>query len=277
MDTSVSVHSGAVRRGVPFVARACAFVGAIACSGLAGPGIARAGGPGGLDEVSAEVDAALAEVNAVLPQAPTGGQSVSLNVAVPSTAPATAEADGAITEIAAATEPVATAASTPISPASLGAGSSAEAPGVEPSHGTVRPHSVVVQARSRSSSERAAVSLSARSTLMSSAHSTAEASVTSRTVLVTGSARTTRAAGARPKHNPPAGVEPQRLPPAPLPPRPDMTSSGQGGGQGSVQPLVLGALAAVLAFFLLSLLPRVLPRPAFRKPRRIVLPPWHPG
>jgi hypothetical protein len=276
-DTVRFDPAGAAGRGVPWLARACAFAGAIVCSGLAGPGTARGAGPVGID-VSAEVEAALAEVDAVVPQAPTReGQSVTLNVAVPPTAPATAEVDGAITEIAAATEPVATAASTPISPASLGAGSSAEAPGVEPSHGTVPPHSLVVQARSRSSSERAAVSLSARSTVMSSAHSTAEASVTSRTVLVTGSARTTRAAGARPKHNPPAGVEPQRLPPAPLPPRPDMTSSGQGGGQGSVQPLVLGALAGVLGFFLLSLLPRVLPRPAFRKPRRIVLPPWHPG
>jgi hypothetical protein len=116
-----------------------------------------------------------------------------------------------------------------------------------------------------------------RSTLVSSARSALEAGATSRATLVVGAARSQRAPRARAKHNAPAGAVPQRLPPAPLPPRPDMTSSGQGGGQGSVQPLLLAALAAVLGFFLLSLLPRVLPRPAFRKPRRIVLPPWHPG
>jgi hypothetical protein len=56
-----------------------------------------------------------------------------------------------------------------------------------------------------------------------------------------------------------------------------MSSAGQGGGQGLLLPLVLGALAALLALFGFALLPRVLPLPAFRKPRRIVLPPWRPG
>jgi hypothetical protein len=76
-----------------------------------------------------------------------------------------------------------------------------------------------------------------------------------------------------------AGAEPQRLPspPLPPPPRPDMTSSGQGGGQGSPVQLVVGALAAVLLLLGFQLLSRVLPRPAFRKPGRIALPPWHPG
>jgi hypothetical protein len=56
-----------------------------------------------------------------------------------------------------------------------------------------------------------------------------------------------------------------------------MSSAAQGGGQGLLLPLVLAALAAVLALFGFELLPRVLPLPAFRKPRRIVHPPWHPG
>jgi hypothetical protein len=42
-------------------------------------------------------------------------------------------------------------------------------------------------------------------------------------------------------------------------------------------PLVVGALAAVLLIFVFELLRRVLSRPAIRKPRRISLPPWHPG
>jgi hypothetical protein len=69
---------------------------------------------------------------------------------------------------------------------------------------------------------------------------------------------------------------PQQLPPVPLPPQ-DLTSSGQGGGQGQLMPLVVGALAAVLLIFAFELLRRVLSRPAIRKPRRISLPPWHPG
>jgi hypothetical protein len=42
-------------------------------------------------------------------------------------------------------------------------------------------------------------------------------------------------------------------------------------------PLVVGALAAVMLFLAFELLRRVLSRPAIRRPRRISLPPWHPG
>jgi len=54
-----------------------------------------------------------------------------------------------------------------------------------------------------------------------------------------------------------------------------MTS--QGGGQGPLTPLVVGALAAVLLIMILEFLPRTLPPKAFRKPRLIALTPWHPG
>jgi hypothetical protein len=266
---------GAAGRGVPWLARVCALAGAIVCSGLAGPGTARAAGPGGID-VSAEIDAALAEVDAVVPQPPARqGQSVTLNLAGATTVniPAPPAADIVEKDVAAVTQPVAMAASAPITttPASpesapaapLGAGPSREHGPAKVSGRPKRPSSVV--------------GVVSRTTLLSSAQSTTDVVVTSQVTLVTREARSPRPPRARAQHKAPAGAVPQRLPPAPLPPRPDMTSSGQGGGQGSVQPLLLAALAAVLGFFTLSLLPRVLPRPAFRKPRRIVLPPWHPG
>ena len=268
-----SFFGAAVGRRVLWLARACVFAGVILCSVLAGPGTARAAGPGGID-VSAEVDAALAEVDAAVAQVPTREEeSVTGNVAGTTTVniPAPPAAEGVSSEIAAATQPVpmatpaqATSASpggTPAAP--KGAGLARERDAGNVSRRPKQPHSV-----------GGVVSLS---TLASSAPSTTEVFVTSRATLVTREARGPRPPRARAQHNAPAGAVPQRLPPAPLPPRPDMTSSGQGGGQGSAQPLLLAALGAVLGFFTLSLLPRILPRPAFRKPRRIVLPPWHPG
>lgn len=77
----------------------------------------------------------------------------------------------------------------------------------------------------------------------------------------------------------PAGaVVPQRpLPPAPPPQRPDLSSPSQGGGQGPLMPLVVGALAAAFALFGFQRPARLVPRSAFRKPRRVVLEVWHPG
>ena len=267
--------TGAAGRGVPWLARVCALAGAIVCSGLAGPGTARAAGPGGID-VSAEIDAALAEVDAVVPQPPARqGQSVTLNLAGATTVniPAPPAADIVEKEVAAVTQPVAMAASAPIATTPT---SPESAPAAPLGAGPAREHGAA-KVSGRPKRPPSVVGVVSRTTLLSSAQSTTDVVVTSRVTLVTREARSPRPPRARAQHKAPAGAVPQRLPPAPLPPRPDMTSSGQGGGQGSVQPLLLAALAAVLGFFTLSLLPRVLPRPAFRKPRRIVLPPWHPG
>jgi hypothetical protein len=275
-DTSLIDPAGVPGRVSPWLARACAFAGAIVCSGLAGPGTARASGPVGID-VSAEIEAALADVDAVIPQAPTREvQSVPLSVSVGTTVniPAPAAAATVDTEVAAAIQPIATAASTPISTMSTNPG---RPPPLAPSRAAPVRERDAVKVLPRPKRARSVVGVVSRSTFVSSANSAVEVVVTSRATLVSGELRSPHAPRARAKHNAPAGVVPQQLPPAPLPPRPDMTSSGQGGGQGSVQPLLLAALAAVLGFFALSLLPRVLPRPAFRKPRRIVLPPWHPG
>jgi len=85
-----------------------------------------------------------------------------------------------------------------------------------------------------------------------------------------------RPAKASPRPQRSAPPQPPRLP-GPMPPRPDASSFGQSGGQNAPVPLLLATLLGVLAAFALRFLPRLLPLLAFRKPRRIVLPSWHPG
>jgi hypothetical protein len=85
-----------------------------------------------------------------------------------------------------------------------------------------------------------------------------------------------RPAKASPRPERSAPPQPPRLP-GPMPPRPDASSFGQSGGQNAPVPLLLATLLGVLTVFALHFLPRLLPLLAFRKPRRIVLPSWHPG
>jgi hypothetical protein len=67
------------------------------------------------------------------------------------------------------------------------------------------------------------------------------------------------------------------VPPVPVPTRdPDGTAQA-GGAAGAFAPLLVAAAASALFVVLLELLSRLLPRSAFREPRRLVLPPWHPG
>jgi hypothetical protein len=86
----------------------------------------------------------------------------------------------------------------------------------------------------------------------------------------------TQAAGAAPRPQRSAVPERPRFP-GPAPPRPDASSAGQSSGQNTPVPSLLAALAGLLFIIGFHFLPRLLPLPAFRKPRRIVLPPWHPG
>jgi hypothetical protein len=73
-----------------------------------------------------------------------------------------------------------------------------------------------------------------------------------------------------------AGAGPHRLPPVPAPPQ-GLSGSAEASGAGSWAPLLFAAFAAALFVILFELLSRLLPRSAFRKPRRLALPPWHPG
>jgi hypothetical protein len=266
-------RSFAVRRGASSRERGLVII-AIVCAGLLTPGTARAADPFGTADLMGEVNTAVAEAASVVPQE--GGKTWT------SAAPASSTSSlqravkvGASTLQAAATE--AAAASTATTEAS---GSAAVPPATSVrSTAEVRVRAgprVRTRTVRRASSGRSVSAASSLTLLTSSGRSVVRASATSRTTIVTHSARIRRAHDARPTRTVPAGAVPQQLPPVPLPPQ-DLTSSGQGGGQGQLMPLVVGALAAVLLIFAFELLRRVLSRPAIRKPRRISLPPWHPG
>jgi hypothetical protein len=269
-------RSFVARRSAASRARAIAII-AIVCGGLAAPGIARAADPFGTADVTGEVDAAVAEAAALVPQE--GGRTWT------SAAPAssTSSVQSAANESGNALEAAATEAVAAASTATTEAGGSAAPPPATSVRSTMElrvragPRARTRTVRRASSSTGRSVSTTRSLTLVtSSGRSVARASVTSRTTVVTGSARIRRAHDARSTRTDPAGVVPQRLPPVPLPPG-DATSSGQGGGQGPLMPLVVGALAAVMLFLAFELLRRVRSRPAIRTPRRISLPPWHPG
>jgi hypothetical protein len=68
---------------------------------------------------------------------------------------------------------------------------------------------------------------------------------------------------------------PHRLPPLPVPSQ-GLNGAVEGGGS-TPPPLLVAALGAALFLVFFEFLSRLLPRSAFRKPRRLVLPPWHPG
>jgi hypothetical protein len=266
------------RRSVASRARVIAII-AIVCGGLAAPGTARAADPFGTADLmmGGEVDAAVAEAAALVPQE--GGKTWAS--AAPATS--TSSVQPAASESGSALEAAVTEAAAAASTATNEVGGSAASPPATSVRSTMElrvragPHVRTRTVRRASSSSRRSVSATRSLTLVtSSGRSVARASVTSRTTVVTGSARIRRAHDARPTHTAPAGVLPQRLPPVPLPPH-DATTSGQGGGQGPLMPLVVGALSAVMLFLAFELLRRVLSRPAIRKPRRISLPPWHPG
>jgi hypothetical protein len=239
-------------------ARLCAF-GALLCVGLAAPGLARAADPfGGL---GAEVQSALAATQAAVDEATTAaGVQLSTPIVPPQAAAGIANA------VAAATAPAEAAASAPTW--------AAEAASGEPEHPVA-----VARGEARGAARHSGrpgrphpAGLAAPRTTAPAAAAPPPRAAALRAPSV--ARATTRAA--RP-HEAPAGALPQRLPPDRLPSGPDMTSSGAAAGQSPLAPLLLVALAAAFALFGLELLPRPLPVPAFRKPRHIGLPSWHPG
>jgi hypothetical protein len=299
-DTASGRSSLAPRRAVPWAARVCVLVGAIVCGGLAGPGAARAADSFGIDGLSEQIEAAaVSEVNSAL-AAPVGGSAGGQAIegaaqqiakSIPSAASGSAApAAGASTAPIASSAKSADAApaSSPISFMSSELESPPVAPleaalqgservAAKPSGRLEKPHSTA-RAAARTSAAVTRVSLGSSTTVESSIHASAWSSVRTRSVISTGSSSRTRSTGARDKHPAPSGATwPPPLPPAPLPPRPDLSSAGQNGGQGLLLPLVMAAIAAVLAIFCFEFLPRLLPRMAFRRPRRIAIPPWRPG
>jgi hypothetical protein len=286
LDANFSVVAEASRGGAPSRARVCAVVGAILCGVLVAPGMARAADPFGTEQLLAEADAAMAQATAQISQQtaqasaqvspttatthPSQEPAKSWSSAAPSSSSAVSAQPIAQVEAAvsmAVTE-AAKVASSVGSAASTKATSGAAAP-AQPARGPVTRKARRPAHREKASTARPALPrISEQSTLQNVA--------TPRVALSTSAQ--VHPSDTRRSPKPVAGAVPQRLPPLPLPPRPDTTSSGQGGGgQGPPVQLVVGALAALLLLLGFQLLPRVLPRPAFRKPRRIALSPWHPG
>jgi hypothetical protein len=274
---------------VTWRARGCAAIAVLVCAGVAGTGRASAADSLGIDALVTQIETEVSsELAAAVPQpAAAGFRAGAHDTATVEQATAegtSAEALGAgpaVLTADAAAPPVDMSA--PGAPPGVVSVSIGPAPSAEwmlaPSHaaGPGVLH-VVTRARTRSTQKavlRTHVSLAVSATARSEATASAARVTIHERVQTASRARASpRPAGAAP---PDRNTAPGPPPPPPGPNRPDTSSAGQSGGQGFLLPLVLATLAAALAIFGFALLPRVLPLPAFRKPRRIVLPPWHPG
>jgi hypothetical protein len=283
-------------------ARALALVLPIAAfAALAGPGVARAAAsPGlpGLEQISAEVQSALVQVDSVAPGTAAAVQpavsqalaTVSNATAAPPAAPPPVTAPPAAAErfpASASSAPVTTAvaaqqAVAPVAAAAAASGIELAFREVAPAAG---PPKAAAPARQAPRSSRAPVALAAPEATAGAGESGAfpppRAAPLAAALASPRAARAgDRAQRDRAGAGPAAGVAgPQQLPPRqPWPQGPDLGAAGQGGGQAPPLLLLLfGALAATFAQLGFRSYRRRLPRMAFRKPRRVTLPVWHPG
>ena len=264
------------RRRDDWLVRLCVLLGAVVVGVFAAPAVARAADPLGAEQLLTEADAMAAQAEALVPQS-TGAALSPMSTAAAPPAPSAPDAPAAAPDAPAAaivadaestvTEALASAPTTTaeVAPAR------APLPAARPATGDRRAHRVT-RVRSRSTSiVRAHTTVRVSTRIVDNGVVVEQA----KTVLRAGAAtrahaRSMRAAGARS-----AVPQPPRLP-LPLPPQ-DLNSSGAAGGQGVSVPLLFGALAAVPFLVIFAFLSRALPRPAFRKPRRLVHLPWHPG
>ena len=281
--------------GKPFSPRVCVLF-AVVCGALAAPGIAQAAGttPGAAD-VSATINSAVAQINAVSPAAAAATQpAVDRAFAAVSSASDLAAAQTAAAEAATHSPPVAPPSTPAAAVAPAGVVSEAVAPvlaaaglssATPPPASAPKAHRVSRRATSPGSSAPARVrSGSSRlpgtlaggpgtfpeSRFVSAAESTSRASA--------GVSSFARSSRARSSGSAPAGAHrPRPVPPVPQGPAPDFASSLQSGGQGLFAPLLVAALAAALALASFPFSSRLLPQLAFRKPRRVRLAVWHPG
>jgi hypothetical protein len=253
---------------------ACALGGAIAC-GLLIPATAHATDPFGTAQLVQEVNAAVAQATATVPQASVAGAvapvdpSKTMEAATKSLEVATKQA-AAIASNAAAEAQRATQSATVASVPSA-AGRAARAP-AKKAHRRTAGHRR--RAAGRSSAPQSSLGL--RSSLLAATAGGAPRLPASPSMAPAGRRQSSGAPASRAMPKPTRPSLPQRSPP-PRTPQPGAAASGQAGGQGLLTPLVVGALAAVLLMMTFEFLPRALPPKAFRKPRLIALTPWHPG
>jgi hypothetical protein len=283
------------RTNKPFSVRGWVLA-AAAIAALAAPGVARsAGSPPGID-VTATVNSALAQVNAVAPAAAAAAQpavdqaSAAVSAASELAAGAQTAAKSAANESAPAVPPPGPAAAGEpvgaVAPmlAAAGAPSAAPAPAAVQTTTAGPRHANAAKASPRRTSARptAARPRGARRTYSPSVPwsgavaTTAALTAPPTPARLSSSARSSR--GGRSSGAAPGGArQPAPLPEMPQGPLPDLTSPMQSGGVGSFAPLLVAALAAVLALASFPFSSRLLPQLAFRKPRRVLLAVWHPG
>ena len=284
--------------GKPFSRWACVLAAAV-CGALVGPALARAASaPPGLADAQAQIDSALAQVDAVAPGAgaavqPAVNQALVMATAATAAVPQSQAPAPPPEPAPAAAPPAPPAPTAPPSPAEIV--SNAVTP-VMTSLGLPPPLPVAVWPRPAPSRTHTPISLATQAPAASAA--TGSVRVASVTPAAAGAASQAAALtmpqAAAPAGEPssarrsqrgrasgaaPAGVvlPPRPLPPAPPGPSQDLTAPAQAGGQGQLAPLLVAALAAVLVFARFPFRTRLLPRSAFRRPRRVVLPVWHPG
>jgi hypothetical protein len=266
--TNRSGISGRCRHHRGFV-RVCALSSAIALGVLAVPAMARAGDTSGTGELLQQSDpaAVMTDTEALVSQvvASTSADVSAASVATPTSGSAIAatvesETSTTVSEALASAETGPTYAQATAPPPEPAAPQALPVAGR--SRGALRPHRHPAQSRSSRSPTPPAATMSsgqAIRTPLSAAHP-------HRTRSDRATAKQDRGARARSRH----------LPPLPLPPQ-NQGVGAQAGGLGMPLPPVAGALAAALLVIFCELLSRLLPRSAFRKPRRLALPPWHPG
>lgn len=289
--TSDWTISRRTRSNKRFSVRVWALV-AIACGALAAPGVARAAdSPPGVSDVTAAVDSALAQVDAVAPgagaaarpavmQAIGAASTLSSPTAgpAPPAGPPTPDVPAAAPPVTGAPAAVMNSILVPASVPSTAVPPAADVLGLrDAAAGVDRPEPPATPARA----VLPAAATGRHASLTPALVATAPAVFTPKTpgAAPDGVGPGARRSGGRPAGDSPAGsTSPRPLPPVPQGPEgPGLTSPGLGGVPGPLLPLLVAALAAALAFASFPFVSRRLPRSAFRKPRRVALAVWHPG
>jgi hypothetical protein len=253
---------------------ACVLAGAIACAFVI-PATAHAADPFGTAQLVQQVNAAVTQATATVPQASGAGAltrvdpSKTMEAATKSLEVATKQA-AAVASNAAADAQRATQSAVVASVPSA-AGRTTRLP-AKKAHQRSAGH----RHRSAGRSSKPQSALRPRSSLLPSTDGGAARLSASPSMAPAGRPQSSGAPASRATPKPTRPSLPQRSPP-PRTPQPGAAVTGQGGGQGPLTPLVVGALAAVLLMMTFEFLPRSLPPKAFRKPRLIALLPWHPG
>jgi outer membrane biosynthesis protein TonB len=292
--------SAANRAGKPFSRWACVLAVAT-CGALAGPAIARAASsPPGLGDAEAQIQSALAQVDTVAPGAgaavrPAVDQAFAMAAAATAAVPQAQAPPPAPNPTPAAAPPAPPAPPPATVPSPAEIVSNAVAP-VLSSVGIPAPVPVAASPAPRVDKKPAHTPISLATRAPAATAAAGSAPVASVTPAAAGAA--SRAAALTTPQAAPAGestsarssqrgrssgaapagaVLPAPLPPVPPGPNQDLTAPAQAGGAGQLVPLLVAALAAALALTRFPFRTRLLPRLAFRKPRRVVLAVWHPG